>query len=277
MSTSPRDTLAFIGGGQMATALIGGLLDNGWPMAGIRVADPDPATRRRLADSYPGLAVFADNLEAVIAAATWVLAVKPQQMQAVARGLAPAAQGTNRPLVLSIAAGTRIDDLGQWLGESARVIRCMPNRPALIAAGITGLWAGPGVTAAHRAQAQRVLGAVGSCVWLDDESQMDAVTAVSGSGPAYLFLLIEMLEAAAQREGLPAATARRLAVETLAGAAQMARTSSQSPAELRQSVTSPGGTTAAALAVLADPAWRETFLQAVSAARNRSAELASTP
>jgi pyrroline-5-carboxylate reductase len=264
--------IAFIGGGNMATALIGGLLKRGWQPAGIRVSDPSDAARAQLESAFPGIRVHADNLAAADGAATWVLAVKPQQMHAVAGSLAATA-GRTMPLVISIAAGIRRDDLSGWLGSSAPVLRCMPNRPALIGCGITTIHRSPGVPAALQQRAEDILSAAGECVWLDDESLLDAVTAVSGSGPAYVFLMIEMLEAAAVAEGIDAATARRLALHTVYGAARMAVESAEEPATQREQVTSPGGTTAAALEVLEAAGIRATFARAVRAATERSRQL----
>jgi pyrroline-5-carboxylate reductase len=269
----PHEVIAFIGGGHMARALIGGLLAHGQTADTLRVADPSAAQRAALERDYPGVAVLTDNAAAAAAAATWVLAVKPQHLREVATALAPLA-ARQQPLVISVAAGIRLADLCQWLGSGVPVIRSMPNRPALIGAGITALVGGPGVGAPERARASKLLGAVGACEWLEDEAHMDAVTAVSGSGPAYLFLLIEMLESAARAEGLEPATARRLAIETIHGSARMAREIGADPSLLREQVTSPGGTTAAALEVLENAGIRATFARAVRAARLRSAELA---
>jgi len=266
-------TISFIGGGNMARALVGGLLRRGWAAGRIRVADPSADARDHLRDSFHGIHVLDDNLAAATGAETWVLAVKPQQMKAVATSLAPLAQEAG-PLVISIAAGIRSGDLHAWLGSAASVIRCMPNRPAVIGAGITAIHGGPGLGAGLRRRAADVLSAAGECVWVEDESLLDAVTAVSGSGPAYVFLLIEMLESAAQAEGIDAATARKLAIETVFGAARLARESGERPEVLRDQVTSPGGTTAAALGVLEGAGIRDTFARAVHAATLRSRQLA---
>ena len=268
-----HDSLAFIGGGQMARAIVAGLLAGGHPAASIRVADPSAAQRESLLRDFPGIAVHPGNAAAADGAATWVLAVKPQQMAEACAGLAALA-ARQRPLVISVAAGVRLADLARWLGPDTPLVRSMPNRPAFVRAGIAALVAGPAAGPAERQRANRLLAAVGACEWLEDEALMDAVTAVSGSGPAYAFLLIEMLEAAAIAEGLPAASARRLAVETVHGAARMARELGEEPATLRGQVTSAGGTTAAALAVLEAAGIRATFARAVHAARLRSAELA---
>jgi len=269
-----QQAIAFIGGGNMARALVGGLLRRGWPAAAIRISDPSEVARAQLEASFPGTRVHADNLAAAVDASTWVLAVKPQQMHAVASSLAAAAARTS-PLVISIAAGIRRDDLAGWLGSKVPVLRCMPNRPALVGCGITAIHRHPGVDAALQQRAEDVLSAAGECVWLDDESLLDAVTAVSGSGPAYVFLMLEMLEAAAIAEGIDAAVARRLALHTVHGAARMALESGEEPARLREQVTSPGGTTAAALGVLEGAGIRDTFARAVHGATERSRELSA--
>ncbi|MBS1200427.1 MAG: pyrroline-5-carboxylate reductase [Proteobacteria bacterium] len=237
----------------MARALVGGLLRRGWAAGRIRVADPSADARDHLRDSFHGIHVLDDNLAAATGAETWVLAVKPQQMKAVATSLAPLAQEAG-PLVISIAAGIRSGDLHAWLGSAASVIRCMPNRPAVIGAGITAIHGGPGLGAGLRRRAADVLSAAGECVWVEDESLLDAVTAVSGSGPAYV--------------------ARKLAIETVFGAARLARESGERPEVLRDQVTSPGGTTAAALGVLEGAGIRDTFARAVHAATLRSRQLA---
>jgi pyrroline-5-carboxylate reductase len=182
-----------------------------------------------------------------------------------------------KPLVISVAAGLRLIDIGRWLGDAAapysRLVRCMPNTPALVGAGITGMFAAPGVDAAGREIAGRILAAVGSVVWVDDETRLDAVTGISGSGPAYVFHFIEALEAAGLAQWFDAASARRLAIDTVLGAARLAEASEDSPSMLREKVTSKGGTTAAALAHLATADWFEALIGAVEAARARSREL----
>jgi pyrroline-5-carboxylate reductase len=264
--------IAFIGGGNMATALIGGLLARGAAPGAITVADPDPRQRERLSRDS-GVRVEADGPAAAADADIVVLAVKPQQMAEVARGLAPVL-ARRRPLVISVAAGIRLRDLARWLGAGIPLVRTMPNRPALIGAGVTALYANADVDDDARDVAEAILLACGPTVWVPDEAQLDVVTAVSGSGPAYFFLLIEMLEAAAIELGMDAATARKLAVETAQGAGRMAAESTDTPAELRAQVTSKGGTTAAALAVLEEAGVRAMFGRAVAAAARRSGELA---
>jgi pyrroline-5-carboxylate reductase len=273
MNRSNPETIAFIGGGNMARALIGGLLQGGRGPESMRVSDPAPVARAHLRSAYPGLQVYEDNLAAAKDAATWVLAVKPQYMKPVCSSLAVLAHD-GCPLVISIAAGVCADDIADWLGAPVPVIRSMPNRPALIGCGITALYARPDVDTAQRERATAIVSAVGGHVWIGDESLMDAVTAVSGSGPAYVFLLVEMLEAAARAEGLDPATARRLVIETVFGAARLAREGGDEPAVMREQVTSPGGTTAAAIEVLERSGIRDTFARAIRAATQRSRQLA---
>lgn len=269
-----KDVIAIIGAGHMARALIGGLVAHGWPPGRIRVSDPSEGQRAALALDFPGVHVSADNSATASAASTWLFAVKPQHFRAAATELAATAQSV-RPLVISVAAGIRVRDIARWLGPGVPIVRSMPNRPALLGCGCSGLYADPAVDATRRERAADVLAAVGSCVWVEDEPLMDAVTAVSGSGPAYVFLLIEMLEAAALAEGLAPAAARTLAIETTYGAARMAREVADTPATLREQVTSKGGTTEAALAVLREAGLPDIFRRAVAAARRRSAELAA--
>ncbi len=273
-NNDPWPRIAVIGGGQMARSLVGGWVARGAPATNITVADPLPEQRAWLAERFPGLAVQADNAAAAQDAEVWLLAVKPQQLAGVASSLAPLA-ATIQPLVISIVAGIQAADIDRWLGGNASIVRAMPNRPALIGAGASALYAASNVDQAARARAGRLIEAVGSTVWVDSEGDMDSVTAVSGSGPAYFFLLIELLEAAGVAEGLSPAVARRLAIDTAAGAAEMARTSPDDPATLRAQVTSKGGTTAAALAVFEAAGLRDIVGRAVAAAAARSRELAA--
>jgi len=265
--------LAFIGGGNMAAALIGGLTKRGLPSERVVVADPSHEQLHRLVRDYRVKAA-ADNGHAVKGAEVVILAVKPQQMRAVALGLAPHLADT-RPLLISVAEGIPHAALARWFGPHIPVIRTMPNRPALNGFGATGLYAPASVGAANRALAEMIMGAVSATVWVEHESQMDTVTALSGSGPAYFFLFMEALEAAAQERGLPNDVAHRLTLETAFGAAQMARQSADSLATLREQVTSKGGTTAAALEVLNAAGLRAIVAHAVAAADRRSAELAA--
>ncbi|SMB21193.1 Pyrroline-5-carboxylate reductase [Sterolibacterium denitrificans] len=235
--------ITFLGGGNMANALIGGLRKQGYSAAGIQVVEPLADNREKLTTAFgvrccPALDAAALHCEVL------VLAVKPQQMHAA---LAPLAGQLQNQLVISIAAGLNLADISRWLGGYRQLVRCMPNTPALIGAGITGLYADPAVNREGREMADRILRAVGSTLWLTDEAQMDAVTAISGSGPAYVFYFIEALQQSGAALGLDAAAARRLAVETFVGAARLAGQSEESVAELRQRVTSKGGTTEAAL------------------------------
>jgi pyrroline-5-carboxylate reductase len=236
------------------------------------VAEPQEAQRARLQRDF-GVATVATAAGAVADAQTIVLAVKPQQMAEVARSIAPAV-AIARSLVISIAAGIRLQDLARWLGPGVPLVRTMPNRPALIGAGVTALYATREVDAAARHTAEAIMAACGPTVWVDEERLIDVVTAVSGSGPAYFFLLIECLEAAGIELGLDPSTARTLALETARGSGRMAAEAPESPAELRAQVTSKGGTTAAALAVLEAAGVRGIFAAAVAAGARRSTELA---
>ena len=263
-------TLCFIGGGNMARSLIGGMIARGRDPRRVVVADPIAAQLESLQQQF-GVRGTTSNAEAVAGADVIVLAVKPQEMRSVVTSLAPAL--TQRPLLISVAAGIRASDIQRWSG-GIPVVRCMPNRPALEGCGMTGLFATGDVSSEHRRLAADLLSAVGKTIWLEQEAQMDVVTAVSGSGPAYFFLLIEMLEQAGVQLGLSPEASRQLAVETAYGSGRMARESMDSAAVLRQQVTSKGGTTEAALNVLEAENIRATFAAAVAAAARRSAELA---
>src|SRR5271165_2931352 len=265
--------LAFIGGGNMAAALIGGLTKRGLPSERVVVFDPSHQQLHRLVRDY-GVKAAADNGHAVQGAEVVILAVKPQQMRAVALGLAPHLAAT-RPLLISVAAGIPHAALARWFGPHIPAIRHGANRPALNGFGATGLYAPASVGAANRALAEMIMGAVSATVWVEHESQMDTVTALSGSGPAYFFLFMEALEAAAHERGLPTDIAHKLTLETAFGASQMARLSSESLGTLRDQVTSKGGTTAAALDVLDAAGLRANVAHAVAAADRRSAELAA--
>jgi len=265
--------LAFIGGGNMAAALIGGLTKRGLPSERVVVADPSGEQLQRLVRGF-GVKTAGDNAGAVAGAEVVILAVKPQQMRGVAAALSPHLSAS-RPLVISVAAGIPHAALARWFGAGIPVVRTMPNRPALNGFGATGLYAPASVGAANRALAESIMAAVSATVWVEHESQMDTVTALSGSGPAYFFLFMEALEAAAHERGLPNEIAHKLTLETAFGAAQMARQSSESLAVLREQVTSQGGTTAAALSVLDGAGLRAIVAHAVAAADRRSAELAA--
>jgi pyrroline-5-carboxylate reductase len=264
--------IALVGGGNMARGLIGGLLGRGVPPMQITVAEPLLAARQTLAHDFK-VNVAADNTAVIAGAEVIVLAVKPQQMAAVAQALAPAL--THRPLVISVAAGIRATDLSRWLGHGVPVVRAMPNRPALTGAGATGLYADATVTTQRREQAAQVLAASGLCIWVEDEAALDTVTALSGSGPAYFFLLAELMAESAIAQGLDPAAARALAAQTLAGAGQLVA-AEQKPdlARMRAEVTSKGGTTEAALHAFAERHLAATVQIAMAAAARRSRELA---
>jgi pyrroline-5-carboxylate reductase len=264
-------SIAFVGGGNMAASLIGGLIAGGWDPAEIRVAEPRAERRAELAARH-GVRAGASNAEAVAGAAAVVLAVKPQVLRAVATDLGPVLRG-QPTLVLSVAAGVREPDIRRWLGYDAPIIRAMPNTPALVRSAATALYCNPHVSPAQRSLGESVLRAVGMTLWVGDEALMDVVTALSGSGPAYFFLVMEVLEAAGVRLGLDPETARLLTLETAFGAAKMALEASEDPATLRARVTSPGGTTERAVARLEAAEIRRVFLEAVEAARARAAEL----
>jgi len=265
----------FIGGGNMADALIGGMLKSGFAAGQLRAVEVDGAARRRLFEKYR-VECLAEVRGAARPGEVVVFAVKPQQMQEAARfsGLKP-----NANLVVSIAAGISLASLAGWLGgpngAHTKLVRAMPNTPALIGAGIAGLYALPGVSESERKQAEAILAAVGGTVWIENEALMDAVTAISGSGPAYVFWFIEQLAAAGESLGLPQETSKKLAIETVLGSAMLAAQSADSPAALRERVTSKGGTTEAALKAFEDQKLAERFLRAVEAARDRGAELGS--
>lgn len=268
-----KQRIAIIGGGNMARSLVGGLTARGVEPGLITVAEPVEAQRRELEGRW-SVRTSADNVVAVRGAGAVVFAVKPQYMRAVATEVAEAIHETGA-VVLSIAAGVRVRDLERWLGPSAAIVRSMPNRPALIGRGVSALFAESSVAPAARQAAEDILSAVGTTLWVDRETLIDAVTAVSGSGPAYFFLLMELLEASARELGLPAATARELALETAYGAACMAHARVDDPATLREQVTSKGGTTAAALAVFEQSDLAGIVRRAVAAAAQRAAELAA--
>ncbi|HEX7029008.1 MAG TPA: pyrroline-5-carboxylate reductase [Gammaproteobacteria bacterium] len=269
--TMENTTIAFIGGGNMARSLIGGLISGGCEAARIHVADPFPEALENLAEKF-GVHITADNVEAASHADVIVLAVKPQVMQAALESIRDAVN-RNRPLVISIAAGITESLIRDGLGDGAAVVRTMPNTPALLRCGATALYANDAVTEAQREKAESILRSVGIVRWVEEERQLDAVTAVSGSGPAYFFLLMELLENAGRDLGLPPETARLLTLQTAYGAARMALESAEDPGKLRERVTSPGGTTAAALNHLGKSGFAESFTAAVEAACKRSAEL----
>ncbi len=261
--------ITFLGGGNMANALIGGMLKQGFVATDITVIDPGAEARQKLTDAYAVNCL--DSAEkAANAGDLLVLAVKPQQMK---EAVAPFVGKLGDALVVSIAAGLDIATLSRFLGGHARIVRCMPNTPALIGAGITGLCAAPAVDDFGRGAADRVLSAVGTTVWIDDEGKMDGVTALSGSGPAYVFLFIEALQQAAADLGFTPEQGRQLAIETVQGAAALAAQSDEPASVLRERVTSKGGTTAAALDKMAEAGVKDGIVAGVKAAEARGREL----
>ncbi len=261
--------MTFIGGGNMAAALIGGLIGRGHAPEGIRVVELQAEARTRLAAQF-GVACVDSVAAAAPLGEVVVLAVKPQQMRAAAQALQPRLA---RELVITIAAGVRLVDLSRWLGGYATLVRCMPNTPALVGAGITGLYANAAVNAEQRALAESILGAVGATLWVAEESLLDPVTAISGSGPAYVLYFIEALQQAAQEMGFSATDARKLAVETFVGTARLAAQSAESAAVLRERVTSKGGTTERALASMDADQVKALIVRALYAANQRAHEL----
>jgi pyrroline-5-carboxylate reductase len=265
--------IGFIGGGNMARSLIGGLVADGVTPQRLWVAEPDAERRADLAAQF-GVNITADNAMLATAVDALVLAVKPQQMQAVCGDIGPLVQ-QRRPLVISIAAGLRLEALQRWLGGELALVRTMPNTPALVQSGATALFATPQVNNVQRELAEGIMRAVGLTLWLDDETQMDAVTALSGSGPAYFFLVMEAMQQAGVQLGLTADMARLLTLQTAFGAAKMALESREDAAVLRRQVTSPGGTTERAIGILQQGGLEALFAQALGGARDRSQELAA--
>lgn len=261
--------ITFLGGGNMANALIGGLLNTGFAAGDIAVIELGAEARGKLESNY-GVRCYAAPDPAALDCDALLLAVKPQQMRAACAPLAP---HLKQQLVISIAAGLRLADLSRWLGGHGKLVRSMPNTPALIGAGVTGLYALPAVSEAERIGAERILQAVGSTLWVDDEAQMDAVTAVSGSGPAYAFLFIEALQEAAAQLGFTPEQARQLSIETALGAARLAAQSSDPASVLRERVTSKGGTTEAALRTMAERGVKDGIVAGILAADARGREL----
>lgn len=263
-------SILFLGGGNLAQALVGGLLAHGQPASEMRVVDIDAGIRSELQARW-GIAVYSSFVEAFDSgASTMVLAVKPQQMEQLVSTL-PSLPGDMR--VISVAAGIHTELLSRWLGGHCNIVRAMPNTPALIQQGTSGLYAMPGVSQEDRLNAQSLMRAVGSSVWVEHERELDVVTAVSGSGPAYVFLLMEAMCKAARDLGLSAAAAETLVLDTVKGAAMLAGLRSESPEALRRRVTSPGGTTEAAVRVLVEGRWPEIMSEAISTAACRSREL----
>lgn len=266
----PIPKIGFIGGGNMARSLIGGLVSAGYPAAALSVADPNESIRNALASDF-AITTTDNNQQIMDLCEVVVLAVKPQVMQAVASALRA---GDERPLFLSVAAGIRTASLAHWLGGETAIVRAMPNTPALVQSAATGLFANSQVSSQQRDLAESIMRAAGLVQWVEDEALMDAVTALSGSGPAYLFLMMEAMEKAGQKLGLPAETARLLTVQTAFGAAKLALEIEEDPGLLRENVTSPGGTTERAIQVLREAGLEHIFDKALTAARDRAQELA---
>ena len=263
--------IAFIGAGNMASALISGLIADGTAKDLIIASDPNTDQRSHLHDSY-GICTVDNNAEAISDADVVVLAVKPQLLQQVCNELSSHLKDKHC-LIVSIAAGIRCSTMSKWLDCDLPIVRCMPNTPAMLQVGATGLFATSNVSNEQRDQAERILRAVGITLWVNEESDIDSVTAVSGSGPAYYFLMMEAMQAAAEKLGLPAETAKLLTLQTALGAARMALESQDDPATLRQKVTSPGGTTEQAILSFEENGLRDIFEQAMTAARDRSISL----
>jgi pyrroline-5-carboxylate reductase len=267
------ESIAFIGGGNMTRAIVGGLLGDGYPAGRISIAEPSAEQQSSLIKDFPGVYVTADNEDAITRASNVVLAVKPQIIRIVCAEIAAVVQ-EERPLIISIAAGPRIADIDSWLGKGNAIARVMPNQPALLGKGVSGIFANRETSAGQMKTARTIMSAVGPVVTVENEGDIDAVTAVSGSGPAYFYLLIDMIAKTGTRLGLPEDAALQLAVETAVGAATLAQSAGDSMDELIARVRSPGGTTAAALDSLESQGVRDIFTAAITEARDRAIELA---
>lgn len=267
-------TIAFIGGGNMATSLIGGLIADQFDAKSILVTDKDNEKLTSLSANF-GIVAVNDNKEAAQRADVILLSVKPQIMASVAEEIS--GHLDHQPLIISIAAGIRESDLNHWLGGNRSLVRTMPNTPALVQTGATGMHANDAVSAEQKEQAESIMRAVGLTCWVESENTLDAITALSGSGPAYFFLVMEAMQAAGESMGIAPETAKLLTLQTALGAAKMAIESSDSPATLRQKVTSPGGTTEQALnSLMSDGRLLEVFHDALNKAKDRSIELSET-
>ena len=261
--------ITFIGGGNMACALIGGLLQQDYSPSQIRIVEIDTEARKKIKHEF-GIEATTELLQGVTDSDVIVLAVKPQQLSKAAQELAPLLANH---LVLSIAAGLRARDISRWLGGHTRVVRAMPNTPALVRAAATGLYAMPGVSDKEKYAAEAILEAVGIVLWVDNEELLDAVTAISGSGPAYVFYFIEAMQQAGHELGLDSAQARQLSIETFLGAARLAGQSVEDASILRARVTSPGGTTERAIRSLENEGVKDAIKRAIHFAHQRSREL----
>lgn len=264
-------SILFIGGGNMASCLIGGMLSKGFDSAQITVSEPNPEARKTLEQSF-GISTTDENREAAERADLIVLAVKPQVMRDVATQLAPAL--SHSPLVVSIAAGMPVSALREWLGENPAIVRAMPNTPALVQAGATGLYATTEVSEAQKQLVEKIFAAVGIAFWVGSEQLIDAVTALSGSGPAYFFLFMEIMQMVGEEMGLDSAVASALTTQTALGAALMAQQGSATAAELRSNVTSPGGTTERAINEFQQSRLEEVVRRAMTSALHRAEEMA---
>ena len=265
------EKISLIGGGNMATSLIGGLIDNEVTPEQITVSDPDMGRQAFLSKTF-GVSVAKSNTEAIIDAATVILAVKPQVLSIVANELAVEIE-KGRPLIISVAAGVKESNIRGWLNFEASIVRVMPNTPALIGLGASGLYANEFVSTVQRQRAERIMAAVGLTEWVNKEELLDAITALSGSGPAYCFLLLELMAQTGEKLGLKSELAQRFAKQTMLGAATMADRSSESLTTLRQNVTSPGGTTERALAIFKEGSLEKLVHRAITGAHDRALEL----
>ena len=269
MSKTP--TISFIGAGNMASAIIGGMLNSGFKAENLWASAPDDNHLQSIRKQF-GVSITTDNRHCAQQADMVILAVKPQVMRDVCADIAPVVQNT-RPLIVSIAAGLEAATLDEWLGGGMPMVRVMPNTPSLVGKGAAGLYANNQVKDSQKAMVESVFSSIGSALWVEDEALLHAVTALSGSGPAYFFLMLEALEEAATGAGMPAETARALAIQTMAGAAEMAARSEHDPGQLKRNVMSPGGTTEKAIQTFEDGGLRDMVKKAYSAAYNRSGEM----
>ena len=270
----PDPTLAFIGGGNMARSIIGGLVSSGWPVDRVRVSDPSRSQRDFLEDEF-NLSCFEDNGQCVETAETVILAVKPQVLRQALDSIRDPLVA-RQPLLISIAAGIRSTTIARWVGEEIPIVRVMPNTPALVNCGISGMMANPLASDQQKRDAEQIMRAVGEIVWVDSDEDIDTVTGISGSGPAYFFKLMEIMIQTGVQHGLDGPTAGKLALQTALGAAKLALDSEHGPDELRRQVTSPGGTTEAAIRAMEDRDIDATFSSGITAAIVKSDDLAKT-
>lgn len=267
-----KESIGFIGGGNMASSLIGGLIADGIPPEQITVAEPNDERRATLRAHF-AVKVVETGAALLESAEVIILAVKPQVIHEVCSAMSEKLKGRS-PLFISVAAGIQVKDINRWLGGEQAIVRTMPNTPALIRTGATGLFANPQVSKEQHELAESILRAVGVTVWVESEDEIDIVTALSGSGPAYFFLIIELMQRSAQKLGLNEESSRLLALQTAFGATKMALESSDDCATLRHKVTSPGGTTERAINIMLDKKLDETIDEALTGARDRARELA---